>query len=315
MTENRKTYKASKVKSFLFFLLLAMIFWILAKFSTETSALVEANVFYDNVPENVSVIPESTDKLSFVMKTNGFQALSYEFKQPSIHIDISRYFEEGDTLIELRNTDLVKLISSQLDNSAGISNLSTDTWRVMLDRLETRKVPVKLAAEIKYKEGYRNLGAITIKPDSIVLMGPLMKLQQITHVETENVVIKNASDKIERNVALQFPIDTDVSSKTQEVSVMIEVEEFTQKEFQVPVQLENAPLDMEVKLLPSEITVSFNVAMSQFNAVSSGDFKLVCDYNKRNEAESYLVPVLEAHPNHLYDLELATKRVEYLIFK
>ncbi|MDC8004964.1 hypothetical protein POV27_12955 [Aureisphaera galaxeae] len=315
MAENRNTYKTSKVKSFLFFLLLAMIFWILAKFSTETTALVYANILYDNVPEHISVTKEGSDKLSFEVETNGFQALSYGFKQPSISIDISRYYKEGDTVVVLENADLVQLIATQLDNSSGINNLSSNSLRVSLDRLEMRKVAVKSMVEIQYKEGYRNLGALQIQPDSVLLVGPLQKLEKIDFIETENEVVKNASDRIEKKIKLKVPEDPELSIKTDEVSISAAVEEFTQKQFPISVQLINAPRDVEVKLLPSEINVSFNVAMSRFNSVSPNDFRLVCDYRNRNEAESFLIPSLETYPNDLYDVEVATKRVEYLIFK
>ncbi len=310
-----RTYKTSKVKSFLFFLLLAMIFWILAKFSKETTALVYANVGFDNAPENISVASSSSEKLSFELTTNGFEALSYKFNEPSIVIDVSRFYKEGDSVIVLENADLIKLISSQLDNASGINNLSQNSWTVFLDRLETRKVPVQLVTEINYKEGYRNLGPIAIQPDSVTIVGPLQKIKGIMAINTEKIEEKNASDRIERKIKLQLPDDAEISVKTTEVDVLIEVEEFTQKQFLVPISLINAPLDTEVKLLPNEIMVTFDVAMSQFNAISPSDFKLVCDYRERNEDESYLWPVMERYPEDLYNMELATKRVEYLIFK
>ncbi|GAB5401460.1 MAG: hypothetical protein Aureis2KO_30450 [Aureisphaera sp.] len=315
MADNKGTYRASKVKSFLFFLLLALIFWILAKFSTETTALVYANISYENIPENVSVASESTDKLSFDVLTNGFQALSYKFQEPSIAVDISRYFQEGDSIIVLENADLVKLIANQLDNGTGINNLSSNSLRVVLDRLESSKVPIKLAGEINYKEGYRNVGAIQIVPDSVLLMGPILKLQQISYIQTETFDLNNIADRIEQKIKLKLPEDNELSLGTHEVDLQVEVEEFTQKQFAIPVELINAPADIEIRLLPSEIVVSFNVAMSQFNSVSANDFRILCDYKNRNEEESVLVPKLESFPMDLNDIDLATKKVEYLIFK
>lgn len=292
-----------------------MIFWILAKFSKETTTLIYANVNFENLPEGTSVASKNSEKLSFEMQTNGFKALSYSFNDPSISIDLSKYYKEGDSVVVIEKVDLVKLIASQLDNGTGINNLSSSPFIISLDRLETRRVPVKLMAEIQYREGYRSLGNITVKPDSVTVIGPSNKIGPISYIETKLLSVKNASEQIDEKLTLVPPEDKEVSINLTEVTILVEVEEFTQKQFKIPIDLINVPQEVEVRLLPDEIAISFDIAMSHFNAVSKSDFKLVCDYKKRNEEESFLLPVLKEFPKDLYNVELATKRVEYLIFK
>ena len=50
-----KKHKNLKVKRFLFFLLLAAIFWVLTKFSREFTATMVAKIQYENVPENAAL--------------------------------------------------------------------------------------------------------------------------------------------------------------------------------------------------------------------------------------------------------------------
>ena len=61
--------------------------------------------------------------------------------------------------------------------------------------------------------------------------------------------------------------------------------------------------------------VSFNVPVKAFNSVSKNDFRLFCDYSKKNEKENFMLTQLSKRPTGIRDVEIKDKKIDFLIFK
>ena len=315
MTGQKKKYKTSKIKSFLFFLLLALVFWVLTKFSEQSTAAINANLTFTNLPGSVSISPKTPSDIEFDISANGFEFLSYNINAPQIDIDVSKYYKEGDTLISISSSELDKIIMAHFGNDTRVSNLSISTLVVPLDVVVSKKVPIKLISEISYKEGYKAVGEPFLKPDSVVISGPSVSVNGVDSIISETYTSKDASETLESVIGLHLDENSDISISEETVSLRIIVEEFAQKRMNLPVEVINVPQDIQLKLLPENIVISFDVSVNQFNSISENDFKIVCDYALRSSGENILVPKLVDQPEGLYHIEWSTKKVEYLIFK
>ncbi|MEM7086231.1 MAG: hypothetical protein AAF489_08625 [Bacteroidota bacterium] len=315
MTGQKKKYKTSKVRSFLFFLLLALVFWVLTKFSEETTAAINANLAFTNLPGSVSISPSTPSNIEFDISANGFEFLSYNVSAPKITVDVSKYYNEGDTLVLISGAELDKIIMSHFGNDTRVSNLSIASLEVPLDIVVSKMVPIKLVTEISYKEGYKPVGEPILKPDSIMISGPSASVKRVDHVISETYTNKNVSETLEGVIGLHLEENTDIFFSEETVNLQIVVEEFAQKRMTLPVEVVNVPQDIQLKLLPENIVISFDVSVNQFNSISENDFKIVCDYALRSSGENILVPKLIDQPEGLYHIEWSTKKVEYLIFK
>ncbi len=313
MTGRKKKYKTSKIRSFLFFFLLALVFWVLTKFSEESDGIVYGNLSYINVPGSVSVSTSNVDNISFEVNGNGFQFLSYNVKPPEVAIDLSIYYQEGDSSVTISGAEVSKIISSQVD--AKVNSTSVKDLNVALDLIVSKRVPVTLVQEISFAEGFKIVGTPVITPDSVSVSGPSADLETISEVFTEKLVKDNVSELIETKISISSLNNTNVSISEETVQLKIEVEEFTQKQLTIPVELINAPSDVTLKLVPENVVLSFDVSVSRFNSISANDFRIVCDFEGNSTEENILVPKLDMVPDGLYHIEWNTKRIEYLIFK
>lgn len=313
MTGRKRKYKTSKIRSFLFFLLLALVFWVLTKFSEDTDGMVYGKVSYTNLPVSVSVSPSNAKDIAFEVSGNGFQFLSYNVKPPDISIDLSKYYREGDTSVIVSGTEINKIISSQLD--AKVNSASVKDLKVLLDLIVSKKVPVALNQDLSFAEGYRMVGMPELSPDSVLVSGPSVDVYDIAEVISEPLVRDNVSESIEISLSLSKPENANVSVSEETVQLQISVEEFSQKQLTIPVELINVPSDITLKLIPESVVLSFDVSVSQFNSISANDFRIVCDYGANSNEENILVPKLIKVPEGLHHIEWNTKRIEYLIFK
>lgn len=315
MTASARKYKDSKPKLFLIFLLLALFFWVLTKFSKEYTATVDARLAYENLPAQTVLTKNNLNNISFDVDANGFEFLYYKFKKPRIAIDVSTFHRPDTQAVIIPNGELIKTITSQLNKDLAVKNLSVTDVLVQLNEIVSRKIPVRPVTQVSYKEGFKPRDSIVAEPDSVTVSGPSEIIQSIEFISTQNLVMNGVDRDVSQEVKLDFSGDSNVKIDLDEVIVRVQVQEYTQKQLQLPVQLINVPSGITVKLIPEQITLTFDVAMSKFNIITANNFRLVCDYAARNQEENFMLPKLLQKPEDIQNAEMSHKKIDYLTFK
>lgn len=308
-------FKNTKLKAFFFFLLMAMAFWILTKFSRQFTATVTNSINYINLPERTFITGENLKNVTFDLTSSGFDFLIYKLKNPHIEIDVNRYYLPSEKRAVISNNELVKLISEQLNANMVLRNLAINDLIVKLDDIVLKKIPVILKADFTFKVGFRPIDSILIIPDSIVVSGPSVYLETIHFVETAVVLGKDLDKTLSIPVAVVHDNSKDVSFTPSEVVVSVPIAEFLQKEIVLPIEIINIPFEVTVKLIPNVITIKFNVSTEDFKDINENDFKLICDYAERNIQENSMIPKLVKIPRGIIDVEYSARKIDYLIFK
>ncbi len=311
----KKKYKSSKVKSFFLFLLLAILFWALTKFSREYTATINASVHYKNIPKNTILGEENPKELSFDVTANGFEFLMYKLKEPSVKIDVNSFYNEEVGRANVSKSDLVKLITNQLKKNISVRNLSINELTVALNEIVSRTIPVRANANITFKEGFNSIDSLKIIPDSVSVSGPASDVKEISFVETSPVNVENADGAISINAPLELSNNEKVSFSPREVQLQLEVVEFSQKEMLLPIEVMNLPENTTIKLIPEMVKVVFSISVNDFKTISKDDFQLICDYAVRNTEENFMVPKFLKKPKSVLNIELSDKKIDYLIFK
>lgn len=310
-----RSLKKTKLRLFLFFLLVALIFWVLTKFSREYTAAVEAHIAYISLPENVSIASNNKRIISFEVTANGFDFLFYKFKQPQINVSVLKYYNEGETQLIVSKEDLIGLISNQLTKNLSVQNLSVNQLTINLDELVSKKVKVKLKVDVSFKDGFKAIDSFRLKPDSITISGPSELIKKIKFVETQTYAQKDIDKSINDKIALAGMKDTKINFNQKEVVLKLEVAEFSQQEISIPIDIINVPPSKSIKIIPQNITVVFDVSLKYFNEINENSFRVVCDFNDRNSEENFMVPKLTQSPEFVRNATLNLNKIDFLIFK
>jgi hypothetical protein len=300
---------------FFFFLILSTLFWVLAKFSKETSATITASLNYIDLPEGTALSANNPEEVAFDISANGFEFLNYKFKTPTITVPVNRFAGDDASEAIIEELQLAKLINDQLKQDLSVQNLSMRGITVNLDAIISKQIPVSLTSEITYKEGFKSVGGLVITPDSVVISGPENLLLDFSSIATVNFSASELDSDFSEKIDLQLPTDELLQVEPQEVKVAIKVLEFTQKELTLPINIINLPAGVNIKLVPQTINISMDVAIDDFNSISAEDFHLVCDYAQRNMTENFLIPRILRKPASVQHIELTPKKIEFLIFK
>lgn len=311
----KNPFKNTKLKAFFVFLFLASVFWVLTKFSKQDVAFVVATISYTNIPEGTILSKENPKEVSFNLAATRFEFLNYAIKKPEVTIDVATFQNEGSQQITIDAAALEKLILNQVVSDGRITQVSLSEIKIKLERLNVKKVPVRPNVSIAYDIGFDALGKMILKPDSVTVTGAKQVLDTIDFVETASIVMKDISEAITQNVAIQDWQDNALTVSPAMIEVHQNVAEYSQKIVIVPITMINQPLEGSFKLLPATVKVAFNVPIERFKDVSASDFKIVCDYRSRNQEDNFMIPVIKEQPDHITGIEMETKKIDLLFFK
>jgi len=313
-TNARKT-KKGKLKMLLFFLFIAFFIWFLTKFSKDFTATINASLQFDNLPNKTAITNNSINEFTFDLTTNGFDFLFYKLKKPIINIDIAKYYDEEDRSIFISNNNLIKIISSQLKNTKSVNNLSIADLSLVLDTIESKKIPIILLTDIIFQNGFKSIDSLLVKPDSIIVSGPSMVIDSIVQIKTRPVILRDVKENISEEIELDTFSNINLNYSQIKVMLSNSVEEFTQKKLVLPIKIINLPNDLNIKLISETITITFDVSLTEFNSINEEDFVAICDYETRNNDENFMIPELISKPDRILNIEFKEKKIDYLIFK
>lgn len=310
-----KNNKTSKVKSFFFFLLIAILFWGLTKLSRQYTASVDTSIMYTNIPSQMMLDDGNAESISFEITANGFEFLTYKLKVPILKIDVESFYNEETNKAVISKANVIRLVSKQLEKGVAIKNVSANELIVKLNPIVSKKIPVLSQIKISYKNGFNGLDSLVVRPDSVFISGPEYALEEIDHIQTAPIDIKNAERDIEVAAALLLPTNGKVSVMPDTVTLEMKVTEFLQMQMTVPLEIINLPSDITIKLIPENVQVTFSISVNDFKEISATDFTIICDYSKRNSDENYFIPTLLKGPKNTRNIEILDKKIDFLIFK
>lgn len=308
-------YLNPKIKRFLVFLLLASLLWVLTKFGRDFSASIEAGIAYSNLPETAVLAENVPERLNFDLTANGFEILFYKFKKPVIEIDVESFYTKGIDSFSVQKNDLIQKLEIQFNKYYEIRNLKPDPLIVNLDPIVLKNIPVIADVEIEFKKGYRAVSDYIVDPAEVTISGPKGLMQNIDSIYTVHRTFKKVDGSIVENMALQSPSDEIVAITPEEVLFQWDVSEFSEGQFQLPVEVINLPPGMKLKLVPSTLTVTFDMDIAHFKDISADNFRVVCDYSKRNKDDNFMIPQIIKQPKEALNVSVNPKKIEFYVFK
>jgi hypothetical protein len=251
------------------------------------------------------------------VKTTGFKILSGKLFPRTIEIDASTLASKSSTKYYLLLSQQRLSIQKQMNTGVDIDHFIKDSIALNLGFLQQKKVPVQLKSEIRYELGFHVNGKIQVTPDSITLSGPESILDTIQYVETVPLVLSDVADAIEETLSIKpFASEDKIKFNQDEVSVSGQVEKFTEGTQKVSFVILNQPSDVKINTFPKEVTITYKVALSNFNQVSASSFLVECDYTMSADNNlSYLIPRLARQSDLVKNVKIAPSKIDFVIEK
>jgi len=289
-------------------ILLSLFFWLLVKLSQEfvTNRIVKIDYI---LPEDRSFTEMPPQTVLATVRGSGWNLLSNYLVKEATAIEIILPEKESFTLP-----------ASILENKIQQEFKSLDVFEVDLDYLlfntairSTKIVPIRLIRKLTFADNFQIKDSILLQPDSITVTGPPIILDTITGWPTTLFEVSNLKTTISKSLDVEAPINEVLRINPSSIEVILPVEEFTQKDLFIPVQVLNAPDSL--KIFPKTIRVSCLVGLSKYDSLTSQNFLLQADFKNVvfNSSNNTLPVNITQSPPYVSQVKLDKQSVEFYL--
>ncbi|PHQ55990.1 MAG: hypothetical protein COC16_04190 [Lutibacter sp.] len=306
-----------KVKVFLFILVLSSIIWLLIELSKSYTSSAIFTVEYKNIPSGKLLQSKPVSELNITLKAPGFSLLKYKLKKHSISLNLRNVVKRGSSYYLLPNQQ-ISYFNAQLAGETEAMSVLNDTIFVELGNNKSKKVPVYLSSNIKFKLGYNLIRDIKIIPDSILITGSEKFVDSIKEISTESLQLSDVYEDINKELKLVLPFkNINVIVSTNKVKISGVVDKFTEGSFIIPVVLINEPEGVKINTFPKEIKVVYQAGLSNFSKITKNSFLVVYDYEqyKNDTLLKYLTPIIKQKSEFISSIKINPSQLEFLIQK
>ena len=304
-----------RIVVFIVCLFIATSLWLLNALSKDYSSVIAYPVKFVNPPANRFLAEKTPTKLDLDIDAQGFTLLRFKFLSfAPIKLDveeITKNMESNSGTIKVSSRNLISEITDQLGSEIRITNITPEVLNIILDSLITKTVPVELDINVDFESQFNLKNPISTIPESVKITGPTIVLDKISVLKTKVNIVNKLNSSIHQDIELIHPDKTTISPE--KVSLVIDVEKYTEKELKIPIEILNKPNNARIKLFPSELKVLFTVGLSRFENIKVSDFGASVDYKSIVDDVNSLAITLYKKPEFIQGIRFIPEKVEFLI--
>lgn len=240
-----------KLYIFLASVVFSIVLWGSISLSDNYYTNIDVKLSLVNFPDGYTTGSPIPDKIKLRVKGRGWKLLSLNVG-PESEFVVTAGKDSGWHTISLYNyLESNRWLLSDVD----IINILPDSLRFFVERTMTKKLLVIPDLNLKFKPGYGLATEIMLKPDSVMVTGPVSYLKPLKEINTENKTFGPLDTRTESEVGL--PNKNGFTYNTNIINVLLNVQKIVDKQFDnIVVEVTNVPAGKEVVLLPNKISLN-----------------------------------------------------------
>ncbi len=306
-------FKKTNFKTFFFFLFFSVLIWVLVQFSKNYRQVISINVEYINAPKD-KIVKKKNDAFEVRMNDNGFNIAWFSFLKPSIQVGLDDLEVREDYLVYKLEENKLEL-QQQLDIDLEELTFLQDTLAIPFVQKKVRKIPIKPQIEVNFAPGYSSNEELVIKPDSIQVSGASEEIDSLKYLYTEKLRLTNVQNDLSGRVRLDTIDKKHITFYRNEVNYSLKVEKFTEGRAEVPIEVINAPSNINLSIFPKQVVVTYGVSLENYKTLNKNGFKVICDYGEVSGNQTFLIPKLVEKPAGVTSSRLNINKVQFVIKK
>lgn len=300
--------------TFIVFLLISTLLWILVKLSKDYSTHSTFVINYTDVPVDKCITSDTT-LVNFSFVADGFVTLGHNLISENKRvIDISLAevpcHKESSKTYSFSSQYVAEKLAHLL--SVNTSNISMNESKILFDMepLKSKKVTVALRSDIDTQRQYGIYGTPTLTPGTVTVYGPPQIIDTISEIYTQNLKKSGASENINETVALDC-LNGLIKTDSANVNVSISIEKYTETKIEVPISLSQKA---GIRVLPETVKVKCMVPLCDFNNLKPDMIDIGVDESQIGK-ENILDLIVKKVPENVKIKSIKPEQVEYLIVK
>lgn len=298
---------------------ISALFWFLKAMSREYSTRITIPVTYSNIPGKKVVINDLPKEISVVIKTKGFQILSYSFKRnhPPINIDVASKMHSttmSSGLLAFATKTFVSDFNDQLGKEVVVTGFEPDSIVFNFRDRVTKTVPIVPDLKVSFERQFDSTQAPYCNPAFVEVSGPPSLLSKLKFVKTEMIEAGQLKSTFKKKTGIVT--SHLLTYNVEKVEVVVPVEKFTEGTVDIPVNPINVTKGFSLKPFPERIKVRFVTSLSNYNKVTPSMFDAVVDATDLEKSHPEKISVqLITRPSFVRSATPEPERVDYILRK
>lgn len=245
--------------------------------------------------------------LKSTISSSGWDLFTKKIKNRTIEIDLAKF--ESFEVLNFSNT---KSIVKEEFSDLNILEVFPLFFTLKFEKLISKKVPIKLNVKQNFADNfYLNTPTILI-PDSVLITSDSASLKNILFLETQLVTIIETDSSIEK---IKIIIPDNIKSNISGIKVKFDIEEFAEKEFTIPINIENKPKNADLVFYPEEIRLKCLIPFTEFKKIMASDFYISVDFNNIEVSKNNTLNLsIGEHPKSVKNIQLEKDEIEFIIY-
>ncbi len=317
MSEGNQLEWKRKMLVFSFFLVIAIIIWLLNALSKDYTTEIKYPVTYSKLPQDKVLISEVPDHLVLKVNGHGYALLSYHFSNRPIPISFPvagfamNRIPHDTTKFYILTRYTRERVERQLSGELELLEIFPDTLVFQFANEVSRWLPLEPDLNYQIGEGFTLVDNVEISPESIFVTGPDISLDTLSSIKTEKLTLGT----IEKNYtgALKIKDYPRLNYEKGVVNCVIKIEKLTEVKVRIPVEINGLPDSLRMQTFPQQVTVKGMVGLSDYARVVPEAFRIEVNFSDVNENRSRLEVHMKARPDELKSADFYPRYVEYLL--
>jgi hypothetical protein len=322
----KEPLRRRKVYVFLVCLFCSAVFWLVIQLTQESQATFQVPVGVADLPEGTLLFHQSDSHITYTVRATGSRLLASRFYQPADTFRIGaanlpRITRQGQQVHYATQGAMAARLANHLRADIELVNVWPDTLFVHLMPYMQKKVPVQLDASLSFERRFHQYGPLRLEPDSVLVTGPEGVLDTLEVVFTERKELEAISSNLQFEAFLRNPLEAaGVKLSHSKALVEIPVEEYTEAARELTLKTDCPdgmvlPGNDRLVLFPPRVTVTYLVALRDYDKVDAGDFDVFVECPLGAVRPDRLDVMVESYPSFIIFQHVRPRSVEYLILK
>lgn len=314
---NSKKIKLNRnVYIFFFCLLLSFFFWLLASLSEQYSDTLTVKFKYVQMDAKMMFEEQPHSEIQLLVKGNGFDLLGEQlrFDRHPVEIDLSSALSIGENRFMIPMKYLNYQIEKELGGSLSIEELFADSITFKLAEVKEKLLAVQPKLKLSFENGYGQSGEVKVQPESVMVYAAERIVDQLMEISTEQLSFSKLSDTLK--VSASLLVDSTLGAinfQAEKVNLEIPVEKFTEKEFDLKVDVLTFDSSLKLKTFPNKVKVVFSVPLSKYDQFNQHLILAEVYYDQGMTNKSKLSVELKGVPDYVELKRLEPEKVEFIV--
>lgn len=298
---------------FLFFIFLSLGFWLLQSLQQEYEITLTIPVKYKNIPPDISFTEAKPEFIHIKVKDKGSVLLNYTFARSFVPIEVNMKNHPGQNgRLLIKKKEIESDIQKQLIATTSLISMDPQQIDITYSKRIKKEIPVTFNGSIQTVPGFKVSGEISITPQHIHVYASDAVLDTLIDVKTMFTEIRKGNKTITKNVQLQSI--KGATFDPIQVSVIIPIEEFTEKTVDIPVVCTDLPPYYTLRTFPATIKVTSSIPLSRFKDLSEDQFAIQISFKDMEQNVSETLPIqLSKKPDWVDNVVLVPDKIEFIL--